>query len=600
MVNVGEVIKANVEQSIGRDPVANSDSDLILRNVQQSITEGNHPLKVVAGVEMPTAANGKAVIEASVGSTFDTAGNKVLDEREAKLKIRGDSVIDHLTDIINGRNLDSLADDADVKGWVESIILQIPEQAAQYNALGEADQKLMRISLLTNSKTIETASNLLKTRLGPDRIITDKTEQLRKEANDLQQETKKLDDRRQEIEKELIELNEEIKEYTIYKNGANIQEGKFVTELKTLEQDASPVRSEVDLLSKQVGELDSRISTLESALATSVGHIQIDPNASEPTARRTQLKEEIIRLKEEQDKKINVLSDKRKILAEKETRIKAINDRKTEINNSVEKLTKEQAEVTKQLVEINPKLAKALGDLHQEKLKRITLEGNLITSLERILPEAMAAAYNEKMDSLVKADIAVETNKANDAKTKLESDIRTNIANAYRNANHQINWDQVRDQVWPLFLQRGVDGLLEGGGGSPPSSLLPAGTTLAQLKTNKELYDAISTSIKDKMGRLRVVMPRGGLGVVDFLRGPKPLSRQECIDIIDQMGEPYLKDLVTKNQSIREALESVGEQGMISGTARVSENLKKRSLGSLLLLLPLLLAGGFLFGKGRQ
>lgn len=212
----------------------------------------------------------------------------------------------------------------------------------------------------------------------------------------------------------------------------------------------------------------------------------------------------------------------------------------------------------------------------------------------------MAAAYNEKMDSLVKADIAVETNKANDAKTKLESDIRTNIANAYRNANHQINWDQVRDQVWPLFLQRGVDGLLEGGGGSPPSSLLPAGTTLAQLKTNKELYDAISTSIKDKMGRLRVVMPRGGLGVVDFLRGPKPLSRQECIDIIDQMGEPYLKDLVTKNQSIREALESVGEQGMISGTARVSENLKKRSLGSLLLLLPLLLAGGFLFGKGRQ
>ena len=124
--------------------------------------------------------------------------------------------------------------------------------------------------------------------------------------------------------------------------------------------------------------------------------------------------------------------------------------------------------------------------------------------------------------------------------------------------------------------------------------------TIDEFKTdNKDLYVALSIDIKKKMGILRVAMPRK-TAFMTFFRGQEPFTRQEQIDIIDQLGEGYLQDLVKDNSSVREALKSLGEEGMVKGTQRISENLKKRSIGSLFMLLPLLLSGGFLFGKGRQ
>lgn len=598
-INIQEVVRAGVAEATGHAPAANTAEANIIQGVQRSYTEQNHPLHAVAGVETPTAGNAKAIIEANTGTTFDAAGNKIRDLREANLKTRADQVADNLTDIINGRNVDTLADNVDVQGWVESIILQNPEQAAQYNALGVADQKSLRISYLTDRVTIDEASKLLKDRAGIDKIITDKTEQYRKEAADLQEQRKKLDERRQEIEKEVKDLHDEAKEYTTYKPaGGAIHEGDFVNELKTLEQDAAPLRGEVAILERQVSEIEQTTSRLESISATAVG--MNDQTSQDAVSRRTNIQLELARVKDEQTPKVKELGDKRKTLSEKETRIKAINDRKAEITSQINTLNKEHSEIITKLADVDPKLAKALNDFHQEQLKRITAEGKFVTSLERILPEAFAKAYNTRMDALVKSDIAVETKKAADAKTTMEAGIRTALARAYRNANGEIDWDSVRQRAWPAFLRSGVDGIIQGNGGLLIGLLAgPPAVTLDQLKADNELYKSISDDIKKKMTTLRVAMPRES-AFLNFLRGPQPLSRQESIDIIDQLGEDYLQGLVARNQSIRTALKSVGEEGMLTSGTKIGENLKKRSLGSLLLLLPLLLSGGFLFGKGRQ
>ena len=592
------IVSAGIMEATGNAPVVGSAQEAIIKGVQSSYKEGNHPLRAVAGVETPTAAAAKAFVEACVGATFDAAGNKIpADARETGLINRGNAVVNKLSGIINGENIGVLANDPDVQGWVESIILQNLEQTTQYNALSVADRKLYRMSLLSDTKTIEKASELFAQRTGTDRIITDKSEQYSKEAESLTKEHDELKKSRDRIEKKLEALQEEAKEYTNYKSGAALKTGQFVTALGDLEKEAAPLRADAQVLTKQITELDARISAAEASLREITNDTSGAPITT-ISARRKLIIDDLAGLKAEQDNKRTELGPKQKTLAEKEANIKAISDRKAEITTQLDSLNKEYQKVKKQLGEVNPKLATALNNLHQERLKRTIAEGKTINSLERILAEAVAEAYNERMDALVKADVGVQTKKAEVAKTKLEADIRKGIANAYRNAQGEINWDLIRDHAWPIFIHGGVDGVLEGGGTLP--RLIPVGMTIDEFKTdNKDLYVALSIDIKKKMGILRVAMPRK-TAFMTFFRGQEPFTRQEQIDIIDQLGEGYLQDLVKNNSSVREALKSLGEEGMVKGTQRISENLKKRSIGSLFMLLPLLLSGGFLFGKGRQ
>ena len=669
-IQISEVNAALINHELARAPAAGSPSEAILRVYQKGINESNHPLEAVAVKGTPLLADIRAFGDAAIGNEFNPDGSRRYTggTPEHTRSNRLTTVATEITDIINGHNLPALANNPDVQGWVEGMINQNADRAAQYRVLGAADQTAFRVALLSTKETKQLASDMLKEIIGPDKIVVDKSEEFGKKAENLQSQRKQLDGDRQEREKSIKELKDEIdekrqeteksikdlkdqldtqrqeteksikswkeeaKEYTTFTSGAGVAEGKFVTQLRTLESEAVPLRAEVALLNKQVDEVSKRIDNFESTLGVAVGHIQIDQTKPEAVARRAALQQELTRLNAEQENRVKTLSGKNKELAEKETRIKAIQDRKTDLannialaekaytdkaaeitseiarlnkeqqsgrtdlNSQISSLEKERQEIVKQIAEVDKNLAEALNNFHAERLKRSSSEATIIGQLESVIPTAVAGALNAEVNALVKADAEVEAKKATDAKSAMEAQIRTNLGNYLRLANNEVNWEHSQ-RTWNLFLGGGVDAIL-----TDPNSVNLTAAQLVELKSNDELYNTLSTDIKNRMKRIRAVMPRG-VGewwgeAATFARGPQPLTSGEAVGIINQLGEPFLQELVTTDQSIRNALKAVGEQGMLTAGTNISENLKKRSLGELLFLLPILLAGG-LFGKAR-
>jgi len=660
-----------------RVPIAAADinTPLIISAYQRAITAENHPLEAIAVSGTPSIEDIRAFGDAAIGSQFDAAGNRqYVAGPEQNRRNRLDTVGVYVTDIINGRNINVLADNPDVQGWLEAIIEQNADRATQYRAISNAERKNLRIALLNSKQTKELASNLLKETIGPNKIVTDKSEEHGKKAENLQAQRKQLDADRQEKEKNIKQLrddrdriqqeteksikelqaelagdkktkesdiktaSDEEREYTTYDSGGAATKGRFVAQLEGLQTEAGPLRGEVALLTKEISEVGNRITSLEKAVADiSITITPALPDVARIKERRDLLLEDIERLTKTSESKKTELGIKQKTLSEKEVTIKSIQERKTVLENKraklevdyktkeadiatkiselekgnrekrtasnteIAQLEKERQEIVKQLADVDKNLAEALNNFHAERLKRTTAEAQIVSQLETILPTAIAGALNEEIGALVKADGEVEEKKAADAKSVMEAGIRRNMGNYLRLTNNEVNWEHAQN-AWNLFLGGGVDAVLSIG--PPPILTNQNGTpvTLAELKSNKELYDTLSTDIKNRMRRIRAAMPRG-VGqwwgeAATFARGPQPLTSGEAVGIINQLGEPFLQELVATDQSIRNALKSVGEQGMLTAGTNISENLKKRSLGELLFLLPMLLAGG-LFGKGR-
>jgi len=599
MPDLEPVAKAHVAEVRGVLPPANSDERRVLDAWRRSLTENDHPLAVVAGVKAPGLEAALSLNEANIGSKYNEDGTKAdLESTEKDRKNKADKIVGFLSQITKGEGVDSLASNPDVKALLESVILQNSTLRTVYNNLSDSDKKQYRENLLRDKTFIDELIRLWADRGGPDKLIQESPEGARLEFEAKKKEVEALNDKKEKIKETLEKLREEQKKFTTYTDEhGNLQEGKFVGRLAELKRDAESASKLVKQLESQLETLNKDISKREADKGWFVRYASdITTPASEKKIE--QMNQDLEYLKSEREAILQRLQEAQKNYNEKQTQIQAIESRKAAVDAEIQQLETDLKTIDTNLSTKNQELAKAKKAYIEAKLRRETAEAAFVSSLERIIPEAAAKAINERMDKLIKAQIEVEKKKAEEAKTKVEQDIRNKLLGMWRDSNGKIQWNEFKS-AWDLFLQGGVDMVLDGSG--KVKGVLNGITidgvdvNAALLKSNyPELYQQLEKDIKQKMGLFRLNMPRQGKigGILTLLAGPETISKDEAMRIIDVLGDQYITDLMKQNKALSDALQSIDKEGMLSRGTKIKEFLRKVPYVTLLGIIVMLLLGG--------
>jgi hypothetical protein len=600
MPDLEPVVKAHVAELRGVLPPANSDARRVLDAWRKSLTDNDHPLAVVAGVKAPGLEAALSLNQANIGSKYNEDGTKAdLEPAEADRKKKADEIVTFLSQITKGEGVDALANNTYVKALLESVILQNSTLRTVYNTLPtDEDRRKYRENLLRDKTFIDELIRLWADRGGPEKLIQESPEGARLELEAKKAEVDALNKKKKEIEENLTNLREEQKKFTTYTDASgSLKEGEFVGILAELKRDAESASKLVEQLKSQLETLNKDISKRE---ADKGWFVRYASDMTTPASERKieQMNQDLEYLKGEREAILQRLQDAQRICSEKQTQIQAIESRKAAVDAEIQRLETDLRTIDTNLSTKNQELAKAKKAYIEAKLRRETAEAAFVSSLERIIPEAAAKAINEKMDKLMKAQIEVEKKKAEEAKTKVEQDIWNKLLGMWRDSNGKIKWDEFKP-AWDLFLQGGVDMVLDGKGtvNGVLNGITIDGVNVnaALLKSNyPELYQKLEKDIKQKMGLFRLNMPRQGkLGRIStFLAGPETISKDEAMRIIDVLGDQYITDLMKQNKGLSDALQSIDKEGMLSRGTKIKEFLRKVPYVTLLGIIVMLLLGG--------
>ncbi len=582
--------KAFMAEKGGMAAAPNSAEANLITAAKKAMATEARPLHVEAGVEVPNQTTRQVIIEANT-EHYDENGNIQTSAARRTEATNWNTVLERvrLNNDLQGLLMDRFLGPL-VTNAITSLIEQNPALKVQWQGVNQADKGAVIFALLQDVTTKEELVRLLKERLSLNKNIKDNTEELSREHKRLSDEKTEIEDvEKTNLSTKKTQLEDEAKKFQTVAPvvGGPAVEGEYAKQLTQFKGEEAKTQGEVETIKETINNVNDQIQKkliylqekARSAAATAV--------IPEFDSINTQIKE--LNKSVEQHAE-NLLAAQQK-LSETQQKIKSIEDRRTAVQTEQTQITTRLKEIEDRLRVLNPELAKKASELHTAEAERNIKEAEFISSVASILPEAVAKTINERTGVLVKEQLSIEEKAKESAKTQSEKNAREAMVKFCRTLSGEMDWDKFNTE-WQKFM-----------GGDPAAfldSIIPTGD-LQAVKGNKEVYDKLLTDLKLKMGRLRMMMPKRGFagGIRTFLRGPEQVSQKECYNIIDNLGEDYLKQMFTTDKNINDLIKQAGQEDIMNGAGKMSEKVKKIPLGLLILLLPFILAGGLFFGKRK-
>ena len=582
-------------------PILNThvDADQLVARDREIAAASDSPLRTVAEGPL-NKDNLDALVHANT-RTFNANGSERVETARRNM---ADAITVRLIAIQKGELpvLTTLSRDAMVISAIESVIVQTPEHQVLYNNMTPPQQAEYRLSLLKDPNTKTQISQLLQERASSSKLIQTDIEGLRKETDRLETEKSDLGTEKTAKQDALKTVSDELVEHqtravvdtSTTPPTVRVVDGKFVTELKSLQGKVEPLRQDCEILKNQIDKLQDELDAAHRGKTgvltrSSSGGTTAAATLSADQSRAGDLATHAGELETKINEKQVELAKAQKKLAEGDQRIQDIRAREAVLNEQKQQLKDRLGEINTRLTGIGPELAQKITELHGKEAQWNQDSADFVSGLETILAGAVSDTVNKDFARLSTTQEAIEQECIQNAKTEQERQIREGVDRMYKNVGTgRTDYNQFR-AGWASYLLNGADVIL--------AANLPAGMTMDQLRGNTDLYNQLVADVNTKMARLRVGQPRRG-AIKGRLPGPEPMTRMELNDLVDRFGEPFLDSLVAADATLRTKMEALAEGEMVRG--RIGEKLKRMPLGKAGMILAILMSFGlFSFAKNQ-
>lgn len=559
----------------------------LIREWQRNFKENDYQnaLRVVAEGRMQIGGL-KALVEANIGVTYDQKGAKVLDQQEEQRLRIGKRAAEDIAAIVEGKITQEILNR--YRPIVENIIRQNPYLNAVYAQLNDNEKVEFVRRLLLDKKTATTIIASLGEQ-GHDLLklpIDDDVEPLRRELEDLRAEKARLENEQQATQQAAEDARIALSEFRAIPSnpqnpGSGLREGQYVIRLRQLRSQESTFQSVVDSLKLEINQIDEQILELLRAQTGAMANvspslINISIGGSQRVATIAEVQKRIDELKVARRRLLEGLTYAQNFLSEAQAEIKTITDHQTQFETELRQAESTLASIESRIRELAKQIREKEYKYFDARTKRQIAEDKFIKSLTAIIPEAVAATINEKIDALITQQVEIDKANIEAAKSELERSARQAIFNRYFDANGEPNWANF-DVDWRDLIQHGEVFVMQRILGQTQYNDL--------LHRDKDFLETLTSEYKKKMFHLRNARP----GRLPLTR--RRWSRNEIMAFVNRFSDEELQQALS-DRTIQNAIDQALGSGSLRGNERLRARLSKLPMKELLLVLAILIGSG--------